>query len=109
MTAMTFSHLLSFFKEYIFHLLQVPTHGLSTGCRITPLDGSKDLLMALKGFLFSFLRLKVPLTGLSQEGRKGQAEDVPKPCFLPSGPDNDENRNRFESGSSRGRLPFLVL
>ena len=68
-------------------------HGLSGSRTIATLDGSEDLMMALKGFLFSFLGLEVLLPRLAREDQKGQEEDAPKPCSSPSGPDDDENRN----------------
>jgi len=50
----------------------VPTHGLPGGYGITPLDGREDFLMTLEGPPFSFFRLKIPFTGLSQKVEKGE-------------------------------------
>jgi hypothetical protein len=50
----------------------VLTHGLSGGYRIAPLDGREDFLMALEGSPFSFFRLKIPFTGLSQKVKQGK-------------------------------------
>jgi hypothetical protein len=79
MTPTTFFHLLSFLKDNVFDLLQVPTHGLSSSCRVAPLDGREDFLMTLEGPPLSFFRLKIPLAGLSQKVEKGKQKAFEHP------------------------------
>jgi len=57
------------------------THDLSGGRTITTPDGIEDLMMALKGFLFPFLCLEVPLPRFSDKIKKREKKTLQDPVL----------------------------
>jgi hypothetical protein len=60
-------------------------HGLSGSRTVATLDGGEDLVMALKGFLFSFLGLKVLLSSFPKKVNKGKEKTFQNTVFCHPG------------------------
>ncbi len=74
-----------FFEQYTLHILQVPTHRLPSTCPVAISYRSEDLTMALKGFLFPLLGLKVLFTGLAEQVEKGKKKTLQDPVSCQPG------------------------
>lgn len=82
---MTLNTSFLFLEQYILHILKVSAHRLPSACTATIFYGSEDLTMALKGFLFSFLGLKIFFTGLAEQIQKGKKETLQNPVSRHAG------------------------
>ncbi len=66
-------------EQYTLHIFQMPAHGLPGTGTIPVFNRDENFTMALQGFYFSLLCLKVFFTGLAEEIEKSEKKPLQNP------------------------------